>query len=151
MPFSADISPQERLVITRKAIVRHMNRHHPEIEELVGGNIPADSGEARPSLHGRLAQAKYAARIWWKRHPASAVAELASPFLRDYARAHPYKLLGISAFAGAIFVAIRPWRMMSLSALLIAAVKSAGLTNTLLTMLSSVSRHAENTETQPTK
>jgi hypothetical protein len=81
---------------------------------------------------------KYATRAWWYRHPASAVVELAQPLLEDYAQAHPFKLLGFSAGAGAALVVIRPWRMVSVGVLL-AALKSSGLSSALL---SSVPRSA---------
>ena len=144
MSFPIELSPQERLSISRKAIVRHMGRHHPEVQERFKGEIEADNGSNGPVEHSGLSQIKYAARIWWHRHPASAVADLASPFLIGYARAHPFKLLGISAIAGAVLVIVRPWRMISGSALLIAAVKSSGLSNILLAMLSSFTHHSEN-------
>ena len=141
------LSPQERLAVSRKAIVRHMSRHYPEVEERLSGKLES-SGKAVTTLgHGRVAQIKNAALMWWHRHPASAVADLAAPLLNGYAKAHPFKLLGISVFAGAVFVLIRPWRMMSVSALLIAAVKSSGLSNTLLTMLSSLAHNSGNADT----
>ena len=146
MSFSTELSPQERLSISRKAIVKHMGRHHPEVQERFNGEIDVDEGSKGSVKHSGLSQIKYAAQMWWHRHPASAVADLASPFLIDYARAHPFKLLGISVVTGAALAIIRPWRMISGSALLIAAVKSSGLSNTLLTMLSSFARHSENSD-----
>jgi len=139
-----ELTPQERLANTRKAIVRHMNRHHRNTEEKFDSNAEETDG-ARPSIvseHGSLNKIRYAARMWWYRHPASAAIELASPLLDDYAKAHPFKLLGISAAAGAAFVMVKPWRMISASTLLIAAVKSSGLSNTLVTMMSSFTRHS---------
>ena len=144
MSSPIDLSPQERLAISRKAIVRHMSRHHPEVKAQFDGEIEGDDSPNQSSGHGRLSQVKYAARMWWNQHPASAVADLASPLLNGYARAHPFKLLGISAVAGAALVVVRPWRMISGSALLIAAVKSSGLSNTLLAMLSSLAHQSVN-------
>ncbi|MEO7160934.1 MAG: hypothetical protein ABIX00_10635 [Polaromonas sp.] len=148
MDSSTELTPQERLAISRKAIVRHMNRHHRESEELSDEDVD-DANETRPASPGTLGIIKHAARVWWHRHPASAAAELARPLLSGYAREHPFKLLGISVAVGAAVVVIRPWRMMSVGALVVAAVKSSGLTNTLVSMLSSVTRHAEHTNTTP--
>ena len=139
-----ELTPQERLANTRKAIVRHMNRHHRNTEEKFDSDAEETDG-ARPGIvsgHGSLNKIRYAARMWWYRHPASAAIELASPLLDDYAKAHPFKLLGISVAAGAAFVMVKPWRMVSASTLLIAAVKSSGLSNTLVTMMSSFTRHS---------
>lgn len=146
-----ELTPQERLAISRKAIVRHMNRHHPDVEERFDSDIDGvnDKGSSTVVEQGGLGRIKYAARMWWHRHPASAAVELASPLLNDYARAHPFKLLGISVAAGATLVVVRPWRMISASTLLVAAVKSSGLSNTLITMLSSFTRSSGNTGTRP--
>ncbi len=147
-----ELTPQERLAISRKAIVRHMNRHHRDAEERFDSDIGEASVNGSPSDSSGpsvLEKIKYAARMWWHRHPASAAVELASPLLNDYVRAHPFKLLGISAAAGAALVVIKPWRMISASALLVAAVKSSGLSNTLLTMLSSFTRPSGNSDRTP--
>jgi hypothetical protein len=145
-----ELTPQERLAISRKAIVRHMNRHHPDANERLEKDINGARGndtEAVPSERNMLSKLKYAARMWWHRHPASSAVELASPLLREYASAHPFKLIGISAATGASLVIARPWRMMSASALLVAAVKSSGLSNTLFTMLSSFTRTSGTSDT----
>ncbi|MBG6077184.1 hypothetical protein [Polaromonas sp. CG_9.11] len=144
-----ELTPQERLAISRKAIVRHMNRHHRDVEERLDSNVDQvnrNGTQVASSDHNLLEKIKYAVRMWWHRHPASAAVELASPFLRDYASLHPFKLLGISAATGAALVIVRPWRMMSASALLVATVKSSGLSNTLFTMLSSLTRPSGNTD-----
>ena len=143
-----ELTPQERLAMSRKAIVRHMNRHHRDIQDTVDDDIEEEPDSSVPSQFAILSRIKYAARVWWHRHPASAAAELARPLLSDYARVHPLKLLGISAAAGAAMVVIRPWRMVSGSALLVAAVKSSGLSNTLITMLSSFTRHSAKSNTR---
>ena len=148
MSYPIGISPQERLAISRKAIVRHMNRHHPEAQEKLA--IEGDDGDeiraGESAERSKFSRIKHLARMWWHRHPASAIADLASPLLDDYAKTHPFKLLGASALTGAALIIIRPWRMVSASALLIAAVKSSGLSNTLLTMLSSMAYHPDNTD-----
>ena len=149
MASPTELTPQERLAISRKAIVRHMNRHHRAIEDSVDDDIDEAAESGAAVQDGTLGKIKYAVRMWWHRHPASAAVELATPVLSDYAAVHPFRLVGISAIAGAAIVVIRPWRMVSASALLVAAVKSSGLTNTLITMLSSFTRHSVQTDTRP--
>ncbi len=148
MASLTELTPQERLAISRKAIVRHMNRHHREIEDRSADSFD-DAEESSPAAHGTLHMIKHAAREWWHRHPASAAIELVRPLLSDYAKAHSFKLLAISAAVGAAAVILRPWRMVSVGALLVAVVKSSGLTSALISMLSSVSRHSEKTNTTP--
>jgi len=154
MASITDLTPQERLAISRKAIVRHMNRHHP----LPGGHEEVDryAPEADDPYEvdrarsqdpvGTLGRLRYAARVWWHRHPASAAVELAQPVLRSYARAHPFKLLGAAAVAGAAVALVRPWRMVSASAVAMAAVKSSGVTNTLISMIASMTGQPDTTD-----
>ena len=144
--MAMEFTPQERLAISRRAIVRHMNRHHPEVESLDDERFD-DSDSSRSDSQGTMGIIKQAVRVWWHRNPASAAVELASPLLTDYAKAHPYKLIGISAGIGAAAVVIRPWRMVSIGALLVAAVKSSGVTSALISMLSSVAHRPDHTRT----
>lgn len=135
MPSTTEISPQERLAITRKAIVRHMNR-----DDRVNSNHDAnspnnDSGYSRNSIKNALDHARHAVLVWWDRHPASAVLELARPLMSDYAGSHPLKLLGVSALIGSAIVLIKPWRMMSVGNWFVAAAKSSGLTSGVLSLL----------------
>lgn len=148
MDSPTELTPQERLAISRKAIVRHMSRHHREIEGRIDDDFDA-ADESRPASYGTLSVIKHAARVWWHRHPASVAAELARPLLSDYAKAHPFKLLGVSAAVGAAMMVLRPWRMVSVGTVAVAALKSAGLTNTLASMLSFVTHHPEKTNTTP--
>lgn len=143
-----ELTPQERLAISRKAILRHMNRHNREVENLDDDDFEG-SQKPRPNSHGTLGILQHAVRVWWHRNPASAAVELASPLLNDYARAHPFKLIGLSAGVGAAVVVIRPWRMVSIGALLAATVKSSGISSALISMLSSVAHHTQNKDTTP--
>jgi hypothetical protein len=131
MPFPTELTPQERLAISRKALVRHMNRHHQTHENENPFDVGSDEPLSGPAAGGTWNILKYALRLWWHNHPASAVVELAHPLLEDYAQAHPFKLLGFSAVAGAAIVVVQPWRMISAGALL-AALKSSGLYGALL-------------------
>lgn len=148
-----ELTPQERLAITRKAIVRHMNRHNRNIDQESDSDSHLEETQAsNPSTHfrqGGIGRIRHAARIWWHRHPASAALELANPLLDEYAKAHPFKLVGISAAAGAAFVLVKPWRMISASALLMATVKSSGFSNTLASMLSSLTHSSGNADRKP--
>lgn len=145
-----DLTPQERLAITRKAILRHMNRLRPQ--EL-GHDVDHDDEDDdelnqhptidRPS-QGKFSLAKHALEVWWHRQPASMAVELSRPLLNEYARAHPFKLLGISAGVGAALIVLRSWRIISAGALLGAALKSSGLPSALISMLASSNRSHES-------
>lgn len=135
MPSTNEISPQERLAVTRKAIVRHMNRDRP-VDLNDDGSNPHQTGAARDGLLGAWDTALQAVLVWWHRHPASSVLELARPFMSEYAASHPFKLLGFSAGMGSAVVLVKPWRMMSLGSWLVAAVKSSGFVSALVSFLS---------------
>ena len=139
------LTPQDRLALTRKAIVRHMNRNHREHAFEMGQEASQANGASsvRPGLISAL---KQAVRVWWYRHPASSVVELARPLLGDYARIHPFKLLGTAAAVGAATALIRPWRRVSIGGLLLTAVKSSGLARVLLSLLTSRVTSSQNNQ-----
>jgi len=59
---------------------------------------------------------------WWARQPLRVViglvAETAKVALQPIAQRHPFRLVTIAAVAGAALVALRPWRWISIPALL---------------------------------
>ena len=145
MSTSNELTPQERLAISRKAIVRHMNRHSSEDRmKEEDDDLPKDDNAYQQASQGKLGLAKHALQVWWHRHPASLAVELSRPILNEYAKSHPFQLLGISAGTGAAIVVMRPWRLVSVGALLGAALKSSGLTNALVSMLVSFNRSHES-------
>ena len=101
------------------------------------------TGPVRPGLFSALQQA---VRVWWYRQPASSVVELARPLLGDYARVHPFKLLGTAAVVGAATALVRPWRRVSAGGLLLTAVKSSGLVGVLLSLLTSRATSPKNNQ-----
>lgn len=138
------LSPQERLALTRKAIFKHMNRRHRDDEfEMDREPDLGDNGE--PTQRSRTSALMQAVRTWWFRHPASSAVELARPLLDDYAKVHPFKLLGVAAGAGAAAALVRPWRMVSVGGLLLAAIKSSGLAGVLLSLLTNPSQNNQDT------
>jgi hypothetical protein len=72
---------------------------------------------------------------WWRRHPAHAVGQLARPVLEHYARQEPAKLMAVAAATGAVLVLVKPWRLLSVTAVLAAVLKTsdvADIVNTLM-------------------
>ena len=135
MPSTIEFSPQDRLAITRNAIVRHMNGGY----QLESNDKSSNSTIGDQRSHNVFVNAwdnmRHSSIIWWRRHPASAVLKLVKPFIKDYAGSHPFKLLGVSALIGSAVVMVKPWRMMSVSSWVIAAAKSSGLTGALVSTL----------------
>lgn len=83
---------------------------------------------------------KRTVQAWWRHHPAhtaiDVAAGMANPVLNRYANEKPVQLLSAAAALGAALVIIRPWRLVSVTGLLLATVKSSGLIPTLLSVLS---------------
>jgi hypothetical protein len=140
-------TPQDRLAASRKAIVRHMSRdsqsHDGDDQARAGESPDGDGAGFDGSTWGIV---KHALRSWWHHHPVSMAVGLAKPTLKHYAEEKPFHLLGIAAAAGAATVLIRPWRLVSVGSLLLAAVKSSEISGALLSMLSSASPHSEQAQ-----
>ncbi|HZY15190.1 MAG TPA: hypothetical protein VFE74_01100, partial [Ramlibacter sp.] len=62
--------------------------------------------------------------------------ELAAPLMRGYARRKPWQLVGVAAAAGAALTFARPWKLISLTTLAVAVLKSSQLSSLLMAALS---------------
>ncbi len=120
-------------------IARRQRRHDPR--EAAGEGEPyqfsADATQAPGADdfdpgEGWFGHMKHAVRTWWRYHPAQMAVEVATPMLRSYARRKPAQLIGISLAAGAALTFARPWRLISLTTLAIAIVKSTDLPRLLM-------------------
>jgi hypothetical protein len=99
----------------------------------------AEPLEDEASAHGAggwFGRIRYAARTWWRYHPAHMGLELATPALSAYAGRKPLQFLGIAAAVGAVLVIARPWRLISVTGLLVAIAKSSQLSTVLMSALS---------------
>lgn len=76
-----------------------------------------------------------AVATWWQHHPLQIAVDIGRPFLSGFARDKPIQLLGVAAGVGAAVVLIKPWRLVSVTGLAVAAFRSTRLSNTLLSML----------------
>lgn len=137
MSNPTEISPHDRLIASRKAIVRSMRDGDPAPSDLRYSERP-DSGIDRPQQAdpGKWQLVKYAVHTWWQRHPAHLALALAKPALGHYADEKPLRLIGVAAGVGAAVVLIRPWRLVSITSLMIAAVKSSEMSALALALLS---------------
>lgn len=130
-------TPQERLAASRNAIVRHMTRDEKTIASFgepyeIGdeSGLTSNTPSFWPSALAR------AVRTWWRHHPVSMAVDVAKPVVGRYAKGHPLTLLGVAAVAGAALVITRPWRLLSVGGILLAAVKSAAVPSVLMSFFS---------------
>ncbi len=149
--MAADISAltaQERLVLSRRALVNQLRGGGPEPSVHNGrthGESASDSdneayvGQAeRSGFLDRFAWTSMAKRVgqrWWRRHPANTIGQLAQPLLEHYARAQPFKLVAIASVAGAVLVLVKPWRLLSVTAVLAAVMKTSDLADVVNTLM----------------
>jgi hypothetical protein len=133
----------DKLARSRRAILEHVarrqRRHDPREETAQGFSEGyAFSGEEPPPDPGNgwFGHLRHAARTWWRYHPAHMAVDLASPLMRSYARRKPLQLLGISLAAGAALTFARPWKLISLTTLVVALLKSSQLSNLFMAAMS---------------
>ena len=107
-----------------------------------GGTSRSGSGSGSGSRAAGYAvwkTLKRATLTWWRHHPAHMALDVAvgvsKPVLYKYAEEKPLQLLAAAAAVGAAAVLVRPWRLMSITGLLLATLKSSGLSSTLLSLI----------------
>ena len=145
------LTPQERLAISRRALVRQLNgeddsddggrggrRAAPERpEEMHAADETADHRQTS-SARGRnqwVSMARSMTERWWRRHPAHAAGQLARPLLEHYARKEPAKLMALAAATGAVIVLTKPWRLLSFTAVLAAVLKTSDVADVVNTLM----------------
>jgi hypothetical protein len=137
MSSASHLTPQQRLANSRNAIVRHM--HHSDRDDRQQDTPPQDDERAGGKRHraseGKWRGLKRAARSWWYHHPANVALDVAKPLFGKYTRQHPIRVLGIATAAGAAVVLLRPWRLVSMGSLALAAMKSSDITGLVLSVL----------------
>lgn len=140
------LTPRQRLALSRQAMVRQLNGGRVPEEVDVRSDVSDASSpgsydtdgaalprSARSSSHGFpwRSVARNVAQRWWQRHPANAVGQLAKPVLSRYAHEQPVKLMAVAATAGALMVVLRPWRLLSATALVALLFKSSDVADVI--------------------
>ena len=134
----------DKLALTRLAIIAHVQRRERRREKPRSGDeseteVDDDEwAEDAPSGGRRswFAGFKRAGSTWWRHHPARMGLDMATPMLSAYAARKPLQYLGFAALLGAVLVVTRPWRLISLTGLLVALVKSSQLSSMVLSAMS---------------
>jgi len=135
----------DKLARSRQAIIEHIarrqRRHDPREEppQEYGDPYAAFAAQEDPYEDGGsgwFGRLRHAVGTWWRYHPAHMAVELATPVMRSYARRKPVQLLAISAAAGAALTFTRPWRLISLTTIVVAVLKSSQLSHLLMAAMS---------------
>ena len=132
------LTPQQRLAISRRAIVDQLQGPRREREP------GAETVQALPPTRRKTAAfegvqwfqvTRLLMQRWWRRHPANAAGQLARPLLERYAREQPGRLMAAAAGAGALVVLVKPWRLLSVTALLAALLKTSDVADLVTTLM----------------
>lgn len=137
----------DKLAQTRLAILAHVQRKERR-REVASEEMHEAKAEARaavtghgtdppPHHEGWLATVGHALRSWWRYHPAHMAVDLATPALSGFARRKPVQFLGIAAAAGALFLLARPWKLISVTGVLVALLKSPQVAGLIMSAMSS--------------
>ena len=147
-------SAKERLQASREALVAQLTK--PKRPSRLTTSTRAEAGAAVESSAGGAgyeqaqpepasvreralniwSAAKYGVRAWWEFHPVRAVGAIAEPLVADYAERKPFRLLGMAAGVGALVVVAKPWRLVSVGGLAVAALKSSQASSLVLSLIS---------------
>lgn len=141
----------DRLARTRLAIIEQVQATHHRRPRSKGAAATDDVTQAA-AAHSRWAGLRAAGRDYWSNHPVRMVIQLAIPAVSAYAQTHPARLLALSAVAGALMVLARPWRLLSVTGLVLAALRSPQLSSMVLSALTAGGHeHRENNLPQPAR
>jgi hypothetical protein len=136
----------DKLARSRQAILaqiaRNQRRHDPREVSAPGypaGELPDDRDrheEPHDPDEGWFGHLRYVVGTWWRHHPAHMAVEMIDPLMRGYARRKPMQLLAISAGVGVALTLARPWKLISLTTLAFALLKSSHLPGLLMAAMS---------------
>lgn len=148
------MTPAEKLDRSRLALIESMaGRERPSGAGAAGQDAFDDEqreDDARAEGAGLFGRNRWlggitsVARAWWSHHPAHLAVEMATPALGSYMLKRPFQVLAVSAGVGALLVVTRPWRLLSLTTLVVAVVKSSQLSGVVMSALS----HAQGWQEQ---
>ncbi|WP_218510496.1 hypothetical protein [Variovorax sp. dw_308] len=132
------LTAQQRLAVSRRALVREMNGGAPQELPLRASAYESATTGSGAGFLEHFAWAKVGRKVverWWRRHPANAATQLARPFLDRYAKEQPGKLVAIAATSGALIVLAKPWRLLSVTAVVTALLKSSDIADMVTTLM----------------
>ncbi len=119
-----ELTARQRLEETRRAIAAQLARRRGSSIRTEEQEYFQDTATVQPGL---LPSLRRGFSTWWGSHPVHGVIDLAQPALEDYAQRQPYKLVGIAAGTGAALTLLKSWRVLSLTGVALALVRTSDL------------------------
>lgn len=131
------LTPQQRLSISRRALISQLQGDGERPHSHWLDQAPDESPRRVDGAHGSswATVTGHLVRRWWRRHPANAAGQLALPVLERYAREQPAKLVAGAAATGALVVLVRPWRLLSMTAILAMVLKTSDVADLVTTLM----------------
>jgi hypothetical protein len=139
------MSAADRLARSRLAIIEHVYRKDARKDRFAsaarhvqedGEQWEAAQAAASSGGGGWVSRLRRAAKSYWRHHPARMGLEVATPILSSYAGKHPATYVSAAAAAGAVFMIARPWRLLSVTGVLMALAKSPQLASVVMSAMS---------------
>ena len=136
----------QRLERSRLAILEHIHRKEQRRHGTDPGPAIAGGEEGVPPpprrARGRgpsnwFGHLRDIVDHWWRYHPAHMAVDIARPALSSYAKRKPLQYLGIAAVAGAGLFFLRPWKLISVTGILVALAKSPQVAALVMQAMSS--------------
>lgn len=84
---------------------------------------------------------------WWRDHPARAGVLLVKSATEDYARRKPMQVVTVAAVAGAAVVLLKPWRLVSATALMLTLFRSSNFTGMVTSVLEKAAQSMQKQQT----
>lgn len=83
---------------------------------------------------------------WWHDHPARAGASLLKSATEEYARKKPLQVVTIAAVTGAAVVLLKPWRLVSATALMLSLFRSSNFTGMATSVLETAAQSMQSSQ-----
>ena len=132
----------DRLERSRLAILEHIHRKEERRNRAYRDEEPSFGERVHEARSGPGGRAGWFEAIgealhgWWHHHPARTAVEIARPFLASYARQKPVAYVGAAAVAGAVLLLLRPWKLVSVTGIAFAVLKSPQVAGMIMSALS---------------
>jgi hypothetical protein len=136
----------DRLARTRLALIEHVHRKEvrPGRAQAMRARGEKEDGEQWEAAQAAAASGGgnwfsrigRAAKSYWRHHPARMGLQVATPLLSQFARRKPVAYVGIAVVAGAVLMVARPWRLVSVTGVLVALAKSPQLAGVVMSAMS---------------
>lgn len=135
------LSAQQRLSISRRALVNQLQGARPTTARATNPYTgqPRRTNDLDP--FPLVSLARKVGERWWRRHPANAIGHLAQPLLERYAQEQPFKLVAVAAAVGGLAVLVKPWRLLSVTTVLAAALKTSDVADVVTALLHNAGSH----------